>query len=76
MIQKEKFYMALSQGKMEEVKKLVRESLENEESPEIILNDGLIQAMDRIGAKFKRGEIYIPEVLIAARAIHAGLAVL
>lgn len=76
MIQKEKFYMALSQGKMEEVTKLVQEGSKDGESPETILNDGLIQAMDRVGAKFKRGEIYIPEVLIAARAMHAGLAVL
>jgi 5-methyltetrahydrofolate--homocysteine methyltransferase len=76
MIQKEKFYLSLSQGKMEEVKKLVQEGLEDGESPETILNEGLIQAMDRVGAKFKSGEIYIPEVLIASRAMHAGLEVL
>lgn len=76
MVDHEKFYILLSQGKMEEVKKLTQEGLDNGESPEIILNDGLIQAMDQVGAKFKNGEIYIPEVLIAARAMHAGLAVL
>jgi methanogenic corrinoid protein MtbC1 len=48
MIQKEKFYMALSQGKMEEVKNLVLEGLEDGESPETVLNEGLIQAMDRV----------------------------
>ena len=68
--------MALSQGKMEEVKNLVLEGLEDGESPETVLNEGLIQAMDRVGAKFKSGEIYIPEVLIASRAMHIGLAVL
>jgi 5-methyltetrahydrofolate--homocysteine methyltransferase len=61
---------------MEEVKRLVQEGLKNGESPEAILNEGLIQAMDQVGAKFKSGEIYIPEVLIAARAMHAGMAIL
>jgi 5-methyltetrahydrofolate--homocysteine methyltransferase len=76
MIDKEKFYTALSQGKMDKVKKLTQEAMDGGESAETILKDGLIQAMDQIGAKFKNGEIYIPEVLIAARAMHAGLAVL
>jgi len=76
MIDKEKFHTALSQGEMEEVKKLTQEALGRGESAEIVLKNGLIQAMDRVGAKFKNGEIYIPEVLIAARAMHAGMAVL
>jgi len=76
MIDKDKFYSVLSQGKMEEAKKLTQEALESGESAEIILKDGLVQAMDRVGLKFKNGEIYIPEVLIAARAMHAGMAIL
>jgi 5-methyltetrahydrofolate--homocysteine methyltransferase len=76
MIDKEKFHSALSQGKVDEVKKLTQEALDNGESAEIILKDALIQAMDRVGVKFKNGEIYIPEVLIAARAMHTGMAVL
>jgi 5-methyltetrahydrofolate--homocysteine methyltransferase len=76
MVDKEKFYTALSQGKMDEVKKLTQEVLDAGESAEIILKDGLIQAMERVGIKFKNGEVYIPEVLIAARAMHAGMAVL
>ncbi len=76
MIDKEKFYALLSQGKMDEVKKLTQEALEGGESPEVILKQGLIQAMEQIGARFKNGDIYIPEVLIAARAMHAGMAVL
>ena len=51
-------------------KKLIQEGLENGESPKTILNDGLVQEMDQVEANFKNGEIYIPEVLIAARAIH------
>ncbi len=76
MIDKEEFYGALSQGKMEEVKKMTQEALDAGESAEAILKDGLIQAMDRVGVKFKNGEFYIPEVLIAARAMHAGMAIL
>ena len=76
MVDHQKFYTLLSQGKMDEVKKLTQESLDLGEPPGVILKQGLIQAMDRIGVRFKNGEIYIPEVLIAARAMHAGMAVL
>jgi len=76
MIDREKFHGALSQGKMDEVKRLTQEALDAGEPAESILKDGLIQAMDRVGVKFKNGEIYIPEVLIAARAMHAGMAIL
>ncbi len=76
MIDQEKFHTLISQGKTEEVKRLTQETLERKEPVEKILKDGLVQAMERIGVKFKSGEIYIPEVLIAARAMHAGLAVL
>jgi 5-methyltetrahydrofolate--homocysteine methyltransferase len=76
MIDQEKFHTLISQGKTEEVKRLTEETLERGEPVENILKEGLIQAMARIGGKFKNGEIYIPEVLIAARAMHAGLAVL
>ncbi len=76
MIDQEKFYKALSEGSMEGVKKLTQEALNRGESAESILSQGLIKAMDQIGVKFKNCEIYIPEVLIAARAMHAGLGVL
>ncbi|MBM4306957.1 MAG: cobalamin-binding protein [Deltaproteobacteria bacterium] len=76
MIEQEKFYTALSQGKMDEVKKLTQEALDAGISANTILKEGLIQAMDRIGVRFKNGEVYIPEVLIAARAMHAGMAIL
>jgi len=76
MIDKEIFYTALSQGKMDEAKRLTQEALDRGEPAEVILKDGLLQAMDRIGLKFKSGEFYIPEVLIAARAMHAAMAIL
>jgi len=76
MIDKEKFCTVLSQGKMEEMKKLTQEALDAGELAETILKEGLIPAMDQVGVKFKNNEIYIPEVLIAARAMHAAMAIL
>ena len=76
MVESEKFYGALSQGKMDEAKRLTQAALEAGEPAEKILKDGLIAAMEGLGVKFKNGEIYIPEVLIAARAMHAGMAIL
>jgi 5-methyltetrahydrofolate--homocysteine methyltransferase len=76
MVSQEKFYQALAAGKMDEVKDLTQNALDRGESPESILKEGLIKAMDQIGVRFKNNEIYIPEVLIAARAMHAGLGVL
>ena len=76
MVDIERFYTVLSQGKMEETKKLVQEGLNAGESAETILKSGLITAMERIGVRFRNGEVFIPEVLIAARAMHAGMAIL
>jgi 5-methyltetrahydrofolate--homocysteine methyltransferase len=41
--------------------------------PESIVNEGLIVGMDEVGRRFKANEFYVPEVLIAARAMHAGM---
>ena len=76
MVDQEKYFQALSAGKMDEVKALTQKALDAGDSPDKILKEGLIKAMDRIGMLFKNNEIYIPEVLIAARAMHAGLGVL
>lgn len=76
MINVEDFYAALSQGKVEDVKALTQSAIEFGESPEAILKNGLLLAMEKIGIQFKNNEIYIPEVLIAARAMHASLAIL
>ena len=76
MIDGEKFFQSLLEGETEEVKTLVQEVLDAGESAERVLKEGLIQAMDRVGVRFKNGELYIPEVLLAARAMHAGMAIL
>jgi 5-methyltetrahydrofolate--homocysteine methyltransferase len=67
---------ALQKGKADEVKKLVNQALEEKVAAKKVLEEGLIAGMDIIGGRFKRNEIYIPEVLIAARAMHAGMSIL
>jgi len=67
---------ALQAGKAKIVKELVEKALEEGISAKIILEDGLLSAMDIIAVKFKNNEVYVPEVLIAARAMNMGTALL
>ena len=53
-----------------------RAALDEGTSAESVLNDGLIAGMDVVGARFKKNEIYIPEVLIAARAMKMSMEIL
>jgi len=76
MIDADVFYNALSEGKVDEVKELTQRALADGIPPDEVLNDGLIKAMEQIGVRFRNGEIYIPEVLVAAHAMHAGMGVL
>ena len=55
---------------------LVTAALEAGEKPEAVLNEGLIAGMNIVGEKFKKAEVFVPEVLVAARAMNAGLKVL
>jgi len=66
----------LINGKAPKVKELVQQALNEAVEPSKILKEGLIAGMDIVGAKFKAGEFYIPEVLIAARAMHSGMEIL
>ena len=66
----------LQKGRAKEVAALVESALADGISPETILNEALVDAMNVIGDKFRTGELYVPEVLIAARAMNAGLKVL
>ncbi len=66
----------LAKGDRNGVAKLTKEALDKGLSVKEILEDGLIKSMNAISEKFKANEIFIPEVLIAAKAMHAGLAIL
>ena len=67
---------ALQRGKAEKVSELVKQALNEGVTPKNILEEGLIHGMSIIGKQFKKNEVYVPEVLIAARAMHAGMDVL
>jgi 5-methyltetrahydrofolate--homocysteine methyltransferase len=67
---------ALAKGDKPTVVRLTKEALNKGIDVKTILEEGLIASMNAIGEKFKANEIFIPEVLIAAKAMHAGIAVL
>ncbi len=66
----------LQAGKAKDVKALVQQALDEGVSPQVILNEGLLSGMDKVGEKFKNNEIFVPEVLVAARAMNWGLDIL
>ncbi|MBP1586943.1 MAG: corrinoid protein [Clostridia bacterium] len=66
----------LQKGKAKVVKELVQQAVESGISPETVLKDGLLVGMNIIGEKFKVNEVYVPEVLVAARAMNMGAQVL
>ena len=66
----------LQKGRAKNVKQLVQDAIDEGIAPEKILNEGLLDGMGVIGEKFKNNEVYVPEVLVAARAMNMGLAVL
>ncbi len=69
-------FEATVRGDREAVHAKVIEALDARHEPADILNEGLIAAMSEVGARFERAEFYVPEMLIAARAMQVGLAVL
>ena len=66
----------LQKGKAKIVKELVQKALDEGHSPEQILNEGLLYGMGIVGEKFKNNEVYVPEVLVSARAMNMGAQIL
>ena len=67
---------ALERGDRDTVVRLVQEAIKESVGPEQVLDKGLIVGMESIGRKFKANEVYVPEVLIAARAMASGMQIL
>ena len=63
---------ALEKGKRKLVVEYVQKALDEGIAPQTILTEGLLPGMDRVGVKFRDNEIFVPEVLVAARAMNAG----
>ena len=68
--------LQLQAGKAKIVKAMVQQALDEGMDPQEILSKGLLAGMDVVGEKFKNNEIFVPEVLIAARAMNMGANVL
>jgi corrinoid protein of di/trimethylamine methyltransferase len=66
----------LQQGRAKNVKELVQKAIDENFTPKDVLEQGLLSGMDVIGQKFKNNEVYVPDVLIAARAMNAGMEIL
>ena len=66
----------VEKGKAKLVGPAVQEAIDEGDDPVAILNDGMISAMSVVGEKFKNGEIFVPEMLVAARAMKKGVDVL
>jgi 5-methyltetrahydrofolate--homocysteine methyltransferase len=66
----------LYNGNAEAVSALVQQAIEEGVESQVVLKEGLIAGMERVGQDFKSGELYIPEVLVCARAMHAGMDIL
>jgi 5-methyltetrahydrofolate--homocysteine methyltransferase len=67
---------ALIKGDRDTVVELVEEAVDEGVDAQDILNEGLVAGMDVVGRRFKNNEFYVPEVLIAARAMNAGMELL
>lgn len=72
----ERLSTAVLAGADEKTPKLVQRALDQELVPKDILEKGLVPGMNEVGIRFKRGDMFVPEVLMSADAMQAGLAVL
>ncbi len=66
----------LQKGRAKSVRELVNRALEEGTPAKTILEEGLLPGMSVIGEKFRKNEVFVPEVLVAARAMNAGIEIL
>lgn len=71
-----RLFDAVLEGDFDGVKTNVQAALDANLDPNVILNEGMIAAMREVGTRFEAGEYYVPEMLIAARAMQTGMAIL
>jgi 5-methyltetrahydrofolate--homocysteine methyltransferase len=72
----QEIYDGILNGESKTVEAKVRVALESKMSPKEILDQGMVSAMAEVGRRFEIGEYYVPEMLISARAMQAGMAIL
>lgn len=69
-------YQGIIDGNMDMVQKNTQSGIDGDVGPEVILNEALVPAMAEVGRRFEVGEFFVPEILIAARAMKAGMSIL
>ena len=72
----EKIAERLIVGKIDEVKELSQQALDEGAAPREIIDKGLLAGMDVVGKRFKAGDMFIPEVLLCARCMHGAMDIL
>ncbi|MCC6147235.1 MAG: corrinoid protein [Anaerolineaceae bacterium] len=69
-------YSSIMDGRQKETAEKVQEALDQGADPSVLLNEGMIAAMTEVGKLFEEGEYFVPEMLVAARAMQTGLGIL
>jgi 5-methyltetrahydrofolate--homocysteine methyltransferase len=69
-------FEAILEGQQKKAVEKVNQALAEGVDPSVILNEGMVKAMAEVGRLFEEGEYFVPEMLIAARAMQNGLAIL
>jgi 5-methyltetrahydrofolate--homocysteine methyltransferase len=72
----ERLSITILEGDAEKTPKLVQKALDKELAPKDILDSGLVVGMNEVGVRFKRGDMFVPEVLMSADAMQAGMKIL
>lgn len=72
----EQLFEGIVNGESKVVEQKVNEALDSGVDPAVILNEGMIPAMSEVGRQFEEGECYVPEMLVAARAMQSGMGLL
>ncbi len=73
MAKRQELFDAISEGDRKTTARLVQAAVDNKENLEEVLADSMIAAMKEVGDRFSKNEIFVPEMLIAARAMQSGL---
>jgi 5-methyltetrahydrofolate--homocysteine methyltransferase len=69
-------FEAILAGEADQVEANIQAALDAGLEPNLVLNEGMIAAMREVGARFEAGDFYVPEMLISARAMQGGMALL
>jgi len=67
---------AVVEGDLNKVRELVGQAIDENMNPLSVINDGLIPGINVVGVRFKAGDMFVPEVLMSARTMEAGMAML